>query len=111
MLKNKFISVYCGVLYTIALDENGNIWVCGDNKYGQLGLGNNDERYIFTKIISSEKFKNISCGIGYTVALDFHDNIWSCGTNGALLVKDDVANILIKFNSEYKFEKNIRWLS
>jgi alpha-tubulin suppressor-like RCC1 family protein len=38
-----------------------NIWVCGNNKHGQLGLGDNVNRKILTKI-PNIKAKEIFCG-------------------------------------------------
>src|SRR3990167_2160331 len=72
------------------VDEQGNVWACGGNKNGELGLGHANLTY-------SPQKNNILSGIAavaggnanYTVFLDNAGNIytiftlsvWSCGTN------------------------------
>lgn len=78
--------------HTIALDDEGNLWSCGSNKYGQLGLADNINRNVFTKVhvpkqvtTSSHSgeggviFTAVSCVRRHTIALDDKGNIWSCG--------------------------------
>ena len=36
--------VVCGAYHTLAISEDGNLWTMGLNNYGQLGLGDLDER-------------------------------------------------------------------
>ena len=38
--ENKIIAVSAGENHTMALDNNGNVWACGDNLFGQVGDGN-----------------------------------------------------------------------
>ncbi|RUS15532.1 hypothetical protein BC937DRAFT_92341 [Endogone sp. FLAS-F59071] len=32
------VKVACGAAHTIAIDDQGSLWICGSGKYGQLGL-------------------------------------------------------------------------
>ena len=34
------VSVSCGARHTAFIDEIGRLFQCGENKYGQLGIGN-----------------------------------------------------------------------
>jgi alpha-tubulin suppressor-like RCC1 family protein len=80
--KVKFIS--CGLNFTIMIDMNDSVWVCGDNKYGQLGLGNEKNKNTPTVLIRSNqhiKAKFISCGHYHTVLLDLNNKAWTCGRN------------------------------
>jgi hypothetical protein len=45
------IQVSCGTYHTIVLMSDWSIYICGYNDYGQLGLGDYDNRYILTEII------------------------------------------------------------
>lgn len=68
---------------TFFIDKEGNIWACGRNKYGQLGLGDNEDKCSFKKVISETKFLSVVSS-GYhscTVALDVSGNLWCCGLN------------------------------
>ncbi len=46
MIKN----IYCSSNHNIILNENNELFVCGQNLYGQLGLGDNEDRNIYTKL-------------------------------------------------------------
>ena len=45
--------IYCGYHYNIILKNDGTLWGCGQNEYGQLGLGDNTNRTTFTEIITN----------------------------------------------------------
>ena len=76
-----FKEISGGNLHTIALDNNGEIWICGSNSVGQLGLGDSKFRPDFVKCLLGTKFNSISaCGLD-TVALDINGNIWMTGLN------------------------------
>ena len=49
---NNVKKISCGELYSIVLLENGNLYSFGNNKNGQLGIGNNRDSYIPVKIES-----------------------------------------------------------
>lgn len=45
-----FVSVACGYNYTVAIDDKGDIWSCGNNTQSQLGLGNNINQNVLTEV-------------------------------------------------------------
>ena len=75
-------SVHCGNEYTIMLKNDGTLWGCGKNHYGELGLGDANSRATFTQItINSENIKEIySCGAHITI-LKNDNTLWGCGNN------------------------------
>lgn len=64
----------------MALDENGNLWGCGSNEYGQVGFGVQKEVKILSKI-GDIKFVDIDCREHYTLAIDESGSLWGCGFN------------------------------
>ena len=44
---------YCSYYHTFMLKTDGSLWVCGANGYGQLGLGDNYNRYTFTQVTTN----------------------------------------------------------
>ena len=81
-LETTFNKISAGKDFILALDGEGDIWVYGNNSYGQLGNGNLDNSFEgFNKITSSGKFKDIQAGENYTIAIDLNGNIWSWGDN------------------------------
>lgn len=85
---NKVVQVACGSSHTILVDEIGIVWSRGSNKFGQLGLGHNENKKDFEQVLinSFEKFVQISCGQHHSMMVDQSGFIWSCGLgfNGIL---------------------------
>ena len=80
---NDIKSVYCGENYTIMLKNNGTLWSCGLNNYGQLGLGNTTNRTTFTQITTNaDDIKSVYCGENYTIILENDSTLWGTGYNG-----------------------------
>jgi hypothetical protein len=55
--------IACGNEYTIILRNDGSVWSCGENEYGQLGLGDTTDRKIFTQVTTNvnNDVKQIDC--------------------------------------------------
>ena len=74
--------VYCGGNYTIILKNDGTLWGCGCNTFGQLGLGDKTNRTTFTQITTNiNDIKEIYCGGSHTFMLKNDGTLWSCGYN------------------------------
>ena len=75
----------CGDYHTFILKNDGSLWSCGNNKYGQLGLGTNDSdiHSTFTQVTTNinNDVKQIACGDSYTFILKNDGSLWSCGYN------------------------------
>lgn len=101
----KFVSFH--ETHVATIDEDGNIWTRGTNKYGQLGLGDTQDRKKFNKVISEVNFVSVCCGPYFTVAIDENNDIWSCGYNhyGTLGIGGhDNKNFFTKIKSECAFK-------
>ena len=74
--------IYCGQYYTFVLKNDGTLWGCGQNSYGQLGLGDNTDRNTFIQITANtDNIKEIYCGENHTFILKNDGTLWSCGWN------------------------------
>ena len=81
---NDIKSVYCGYYYTLILKNDGTLWSCGRNDYGQLGLGDTNDRNIFTQVTTNaDNIKEIYCGAFHTVVLKNDGTLWGFGYNGS----------------------------
>ena len=77
-------SVYCGADHSFILKNDGTLWGCGYNGYGNLGLEDNTHRYTFTQITTNaDDIKLVYCGAYHTFILKNDGTIWSCGWNNA----------------------------
>ena len=75
-------SVCCGYGHTIILKNDGTLWGCGQNNYGQLGLGDNTNRTTFIQITTNaNNIKSVYCGDNHTLILKNDGTLWSCGYN------------------------------
>ena len=50
---NNIKEIYCGNHHTFILKNDGTLWGCGYNYYGQLGLGDTNHRYTFTQVTTN----------------------------------------------------------
>ena len=75
-------SVYCGNTHTLILENDGTLWGCGYNEFGQLGLGDNNNRTTFTQITTNtDDIKEIYCSAAHTFILKNDGTLWGCGNN------------------------------
>jgi alpha-tubulin suppressor-like RCC1 family protein len=86
--KAKMIS--CGYRHIMIIDMKDNVWTCGENEFGQLGLGDNVNRNTLTVLTSmgqNIKAKSIACGDELSAIIDFDDNIFTCGLEQNTLIQ------------------------
>jgi alpha-tubulin suppressor-like RCC1 family protein len=72
-------AIACGSMYTLVLMSDNDVYGCGENDEGQLGLSDTDARSSLTKITSN--IAAIACGNNHTVMLSLDNKIYSCGAN------------------------------
>jgi alpha-tubulin suppressor-like RCC1 family protein len=77
------VSISCGVFHTIVLMDDGSIYGCGQNIYGQLGNGNTTQQKTLTAMTNTtgKTPVSISCGGYYTIVLMDDGSIYGCGWN------------------------------
>lgn len=77
------IDVCCGWDSSAALTRNGELYVWGSNRYGQLGL----DPSVFPsvshprKISIGERIKNVSMGLRHTAIITENRELYVCGSN------------------------------
>lgn len=83
------VDVKCGGSYTILLDENGHLYSCGLNKYGQLGNNTKTDSVALCRVMDSadatehtRQYKAISVGNSHVLAIDTDDYLWVWGNAG-----------------------------
>ena len=79
---NDWASVAAGFYHTAALKTDGSLWTWGDNLYGQLGNGtNNNIRCTPTRIGGDNDWAFVSTHGYHTAALKTDGSLWACGNN------------------------------
>ncbi len=77
------VSISAGGSYTLAMKEDGTIWVWGENGDGQLGLGNTTDRKTPVQLTSLNNVIAIEAGITHSMALKSDGSVWNWGLDFA----------------------------
>ena len=68
--------------HSLILKNDGTLWGCGNNYYGNLGLGDNTNRTTFTQVTTNtDNIKSVYCGCNHTFILKNDGTLWGCGHN------------------------------
>ena len=105
----KFSNIECGKDFCLLLTQNGYVYSFGDNKYGQLGQGDFEDRTYPTMInyFVDKKIKvtQISCGYKHCCAKGNNKAYsWGCNTSGQLGTSN-FKNMAKPFFNDIKFSK------
>jgi alpha-tubulin suppressor-like RCC1 family protein len=76
-----WFTVAAGAGHTIGIKTNATIWVWGLNDYGQLGLGDSNNRTTPTQIGTDSTWSVVNGGSYHTIAIKTNNTIWSWGRN------------------------------
>ncbi len=81
LIGTKFIEISAGSYHSMAIDENGGLWVWGMNTDGQLGDGNNNDVFVPLKLSSPNLFIKVAAGLNHSLALDNTGAVYASGSN------------------------------
>src|SRR3990167_5489404 len=70
-----------GSRHSLFLDSLNSVWSCGDNEFGQLGLGHNTIVLAPQKINNLPPIISISAGDRFSLFVDANGSVWGCGFN------------------------------
>src|SRR3990167_3217110 len=69
------------IYHSLFLDQEGFVWSCGRNQYGQSGLGDCESRSKLEKITNLPPIQAVGCGQRFSIFLDTQGNVWGAGDN------------------------------
>ncbi|XP_044050397.1 secretion-regulating guanine nucleotide exchange factor isoform X1 [Siniperca chuatsi] len=95
-LHNKAVrAVSGGGVHSVVITENGEVFVCGQNHRGQLGLGHNADISSLQLCPGlSQRVTKVACGWDFTLLLTDCGRVLACGSNafGQLGVRQTVTH-------------------
>lgn len=74
--------IACGEYHAMMLKKDGTLWACGYNCNGQLGLGDYQDRLVFTQVLDNNINNNVTqvaCGQYHTAIITDDGSVWTCG--------------------------------
>lgn len=74
-------AISAGSSHSIFLKNDGTVWACGRNLFGQLGDGTNVNKLVPTKLSSLSNIKAIAAGDNYSMYLKSDGTVWGSGAN------------------------------
>jgi len=89
----RFVYLAAGGQFTCALDDTGNAWCWGANRFGQLGLGDTLDRFVPTRLQHSVPFTRIEAGETHACATDSLSNLYCWGDNRDYALADTTVRI------------------
>ena len=78
----KAAAVAAGFMHSLALAENGEVWSWGDNRHGQLGVGDKLRRNGAVVVVGLSNIVTIAAGSAHNAALDAEGRVYVWGQNG-----------------------------
>ena len=87
----KFIAA--GGAFSLFVNEEGSVWVCGENVRGQLGMGHLDRVNTLQKNNHLSGIVAAAAGMDSSIFLDNQGNVFVCGANGSGQLGVDEKNL------------------
>ena len=88
-------SANTGEMHSLLIDQDGNVYVTGNNNRGQLCLGDTEARFIPHKISLDDKAVAAALGEDFTLILLENGKVYGCGSNekGELGLGPDIKSV------------------
>jgi len=100
--KIKLIST--GWYHSMALDENGEVWVWGENRYGRLGLHHETDQKYPVKLSLPSRTVSVACGGIFSGALSKKGDLFLWGDSYEVNWEQETLNRKIHLK-KYHFQK------
>lgn len=76
---HRIFQVACGRWHTLACTDDGQVFSFGLNRFGELGLGNDQETFTPTVIPDLNSIYKVACGRHHSAAIDEDGFLWMWG--------------------------------
>eukprot|EP01125_Pyxidicula_operculata_P018804 TRINITY_DN6726_c0_g1_i2.p1 TRINITY_DN6726_c0_g1~~TRINITY_DN6726_c0_g1_i2.p1 ORF type:complete len:681 (-),score=117.31 TRINITY_DN6726_c0_g1_i2:93-2111(-) len=115
IINKKIVSVACGALHCLLLDEDGRVYSFGKNTSGQLGLVKVQTRQSVSQpqllqTLEGEKIVLIGAGGLHSIAVSDKGNVFAWGSNkyGQLGLEECIKECQVPYQAEFKLPSSIK---
>lgn len=108
----KRIFAYCG--HSIAIDEEGKVFACGANAYGQLGLGDIRKTNKFERVTTFDDHPVMYASLGDTFSAFVTEQLelYTCGDGDEYrLCNDTCTKVSVASPAKAAIGKSVMWMS
>jgi alpha-tubulin suppressor-like RCC1 family protein len=91
IIKSNVTAVAAGYFHSLYLMNDGSLWAMGDNEYGQLGVGNNNNANVPEQIQASN-VASIAVGNFHSLFIENDGSLWAMGCNADGQLGDGTIN-------------------
>jgi alpha-tubulin suppressor-like RCC1 family protein len=86
-----WIGVWAGIYSSMAIKTDGSLWAWGNNWFGMLGYGHDENRTVPTRVGEDSNWASVAPGVYHTMAIKTDGSLWGAGVNwyGQLGVGED----------------------
>jgi alpha-tubulin suppressor-like RCC1 family protein len=76
------VAIAAGDYHSVALKNDGTVWVWGANGSGQVGDGSYNDQYVPVQVTGLTGVTAISAGSAYSMVIGSNGTVWAWGANG-----------------------------
>jgi alpha-tubulin suppressor-like RCC1 family protein len=97
---SRVVTVACGNGHKMTATAAGHAWTCGDNVFGQLGVGGTADRLMFTQVdtgqLGGARIVMAACGAYHSVVVSAEGHVWTFGNGefGYLGLNDEQSRLV-----------------
>ncbi len=89
---HSFTSISEGTYNFFGLKDNGQVWGCGSNSYGQIGTNNQTSYSSPVQVVGNHSFIRVHCSAAHTAALKNDGQVWCWGNGQSGQLGNNLAN-------------------
>lgn len=78
----RFTQISTGEEYVCGVTQRGDVYCTGDNSYGKLGDGTDDDRDTWVKVSTTQRFAKVFAGYEHTCGITVRGTAYCWGENG-----------------------------
>ncbi len=96
-LARRVAIVACGWDFSLLATEDGDVFGCGSNAFGQLGLGEKCRGVdCFSSVPGVQDVRGIACGLRHSLFLDASGNVFGCGSSKRGQLAQDENKVFVR---------------